>query len=654
MWADNETTIDLLSIEHLPATVESVVLNPRLLPVTVGVFGGGGSGKSSIIRMTHSRLREREDVLCVSFNGWLFENYEDAKSALMGTILDEVRTKRTLSKKAEELVGRLLARVDWFRTMGLVGKGALTLATGLPLVGLSDLKGVFKGELPSEADLASLKEKTDSIDVGALAKLVRDAPGEDIRKTVREFHDDFAELIEETRLRALVVFIDDLDRCLPDTVIGTLEAIRLFLSAPKTAFVIGADEDLIHHAVERRFPEARGIRPDVGRDYLEKLVQIPIRVPPLGRNEIETYMALLFADLHLDDGFPTLLDALKGRAEGSGQSGYVERFDRSVADEVLAPCPPDLAEDLLLVQQTVDVLTSGLDGNPRQTKRFLNTLLLRTTMAASREIVLGRRNLAKLMLLEYFKTEAFRTLAGLQGAQEGRPAELAASEARARGAVQPASAAEPEDADQKEGSAGAETNGVDDEGAADGDMGPLEKWSDDPWLAAWLSSDPPLAEVDLRPYFYFSRDRVGLYSGPAARMSPAARSVLEGLSSISAVERIAAAKQSAALSPVDGAAVFQALTERARRAEDLSQEHSPLYGLLSLVENREGLATDMVQFLGDVPHALIPFAVLPRIAMALGTGVSAGAARDLLGRWAESDTSRQLAAAAKTVMSSLD
>lgn len=641
MWSDNETTIDLLSVEHLPAAVESVVLNPRLLPVTVGVFGGWGSGKSSIIRMTHARLLEEEDVLCVSFNGWLFESYEDAKAALMGTILDEVRTKRTLSAKAEGLMSRLLARVDWFRTMGLVGKGALTLATGLPAFGPSDLKGLFKEGSPSEETLATLKEHAGGLDVEALAKIVRDAPDEDIRKTVREFHDDFAELIEETGLKALVVFIDDLDRCLPDTVIETLEAIRLFLSAPRTAFVVGADENLIHHAVERRFPEARGVRPNVGQDYLEKLVQIPIRVPPLGRGEIETYMSLLFADLRMGEGFDALLTGLREEFGKDGEPGPIERFDRQLADKVLGPCPEDLADDLLLVQQTVDVLTSGLDGNPRQTKRFLNTLLLRTTMAESRAVELGRRNLAKLMLLEYFRTEAFRSLAALQGAQDGRPSELAAAEAAAAPPqVEESSTAQTDEAEE-----------TPEEPTADG-LGLLAKWSEDDWLASWLASDPPLAGVDLRPYFYFSRDRIGLFSGPAARMSPAARDVLDDLSSISETERIGAAKRSPELSPVDAAAVFQALAERSRRAENLSAENSPLYGLLLLAENRDDLATDLVHLLEDTAHSLIPIGAVPRVAMTLGKGPASGAARTLLLGWAES-TAPLLPQAAKAVLPSL-
>src|SRR5690348_5198672 len=51
----------------------------------------------------------------------------------------------------------------------------------------------------------------------------------------------------------LVVLIDDLDRCLPETTISTLEAIRLFLFLKNTAFVIAADDNMIKHAVRRHF-----------------------------------------------------------------------------------------------------------------------------------------------------------------------------------------------------------------------------------------------------------------------------------------------------------------------------------------------------------------------------------------------------------------
>ena len=73
-----------------------------------------------------------------------------------------------------------------------------------------------------------------------------------------------------------------------------------------------------------------------------------------------------------------------------------------------------------------------MNGNPRQCKRFLNTLLLRLQMAHSKGITLKQRVLAKLMLLEYFRTESFRRLAEIQFAQDGAPRELGLMEKAVR------------------------------------------------------------------------------------------------------------------------------------------------------------------------------------------------------------------------------
>jgi hypothetical protein len=51
--------------------------------------------------------------------------------------------------------------------------------------------------------------------------------------------------------------VDDVDRCVPDTIIDTFEAIRLFLHVPKTAFVIAADQRIVQGAIEDRYPTAR-------------------------------------------------------------------------------------------------------------------------------------------------------------------------------------------------------------------------------------------------------------------------------------------------------------------------------------------------------------------------------------------------------------
>ena len=94
VWSDNEADIDLLGFDHLKTAVMSIISDPALLPATIGVYGDWGSGKSSLMRMVQEDLKTKEDVVVLSFNGWLFEGYEDAKTALMGSIIDEIFAAR--------------------------------------------------------------------------------------------------------------------------------------------------------------------------------------------------------------------------------------------------------------------------------------------------------------------------------------------------------------------------------------------------------------------------------------------------------------------------------------------------------------------------------------------------------------------------------
>ena len=125
-----------------------------------------------------------------------------------------------------------------------------------------------------------------------------------------------SKLLDEAKVDQLVVLIDDLDRCLPATAIDTLEAIRLFLFVPKTAFLIGADEAMIEYAVREHFPNLPLASGQYARNYLEKLVQVPIRIPALGIQETRTYVTLLLVEQLVGekhDGFTTLLAKASGR-----------------------------------------------------------------------------------------------------------------------------------------------------------------------------------------------------------------------------------------------------------------------------------------------------------------------------------------------------
>src|SRR6266566_5176044 len=93
MWADNETTIDLLGFDYLVDSLEVVLTESRLLPVTVGVLGDWGSGKTSLLRMAAQRLEASGEYVVVPFSPWRYEAYEDVKAALMDAVLTKLEER---------------------------------------------------------------------------------------------------------------------------------------------------------------------------------------------------------------------------------------------------------------------------------------------------------------------------------------------------------------------------------------------------------------------------------------------------------------------------------------------------------------------------------------------------------------------------------
>lgn len=630
MWSDNETSEDLLKFEHLSDAVVNLVTNDALLPVTVGVFGDWGSGKSSLLKMVAQRLENEKSVAVLSFNGWIFEGFEDAKTALMGTVLEGLLTRQSLPEKAKRLACKLIKRVNLMKAGLSVTKAfaAFSFAgpAGAALTGALDLAAMSK-EIAGTAKGMNEEE---------VLKYLKEEPDHPSRKGVSEFRKEFEELLAEIKdISTFVVMIDDLDRCLPETIIETLEAIKLFLFVPKTAFVLGADERLVKYAVKKRFPELPGEKSEVGRDYLEKLIQFPVRVPSLGRAELETYIALLFSQIA-----PISVDQfklLKAKAI-EAESVFDVRLNLGIAKQVLGTVHKDLAASLELGSRIAPVLAAGLAGNPRQCKRFLNALLMRMNMAKTRKVDLESRILAKLMLLEYFKSESFRKLAELQAHEDGHPKELTLAEKTLR----PSAEAAGDDAGPSTDNKGrARNDKKKNESTED-----LPPWVSDGWVQDWIRMEPLLASIDLRPYFFFSRDLLGPLAGAAQRMTPLAQELLTNLLSESTAVRNQGLKRLGELSAADGNALFEAIAEKCRYEEDMGSDNSLLPRLFDIVSVRRELFGQLIIFLSGVDDSVLPVSIVPKVQSAASSDEEKRLGKGLVQRWASGSTNTVLQQAA--------
>ena len=613
MWSDNETDVDLLDYRHLVGVTLSIIRNKDLHPTTIGIYGDWGSGKSSLLKLTQKEIGDGEDgVLCVNFNGWLFEGYDDAKSALIDTLLDEIEKKTKPSAEAKDTLVRLSKRVNWMRVAWTGSK----LASGMLLGGMG--LGVSSG---IEMLAQSLASHFGNIDYEAAKDfLVQQSDEEDVLG-IRDFHRDFSDLLEKSDISTLVVFIDDLDRCNPETIIETLEAIKLFLFAPQTVFVIGADERLVEYAVAKRFPELPEKDFNVGRDYLEKLIQFPVRIPPVGQAELETYIHLLFvslADLN-EEAFERIrLQAVEERAPGDVVNPLTLGMIRGEVDTI----NPDIEDVMTLSQFIAPVLAPGMSGNPRQTKRFLNLLMMRLEMAKARRIPIERRVLAKLMLLEHFRPKLFHALAKVQIQEEGKPKLLQLVETRLL----------------KDGQCADDVADAQAEVAVDlEDARDLEAWVDNDWIAnKWVRFGPKLGDVDLRPYFFFAREQIGFATAQVRSLSPMAQQVVRDLSSNSEAVQNRALEQAKSLDQVEATVVFSEFVQQAGNEEDPRAHTLLLIILIRLVEQRTELQSDLVMLLRDEPVILLKPNILPALEMMSKKHGDTSSEKTVLMAWVES------------------
>ena len=383
--ADNETAVDLLYYESIAQTVVRLVAEKSDEPLSVGVHGDWGAGKSSVLMMVEEAFAEQDRVLCVRFNGWLFQGFEDAKAVLIETIVDELLRSRSASTKVVDLAKKVLRRVDWMKLARKAGAYGLTAATGIPHPEtVQDLGTAAVALLDKGKD--ALKPDNLTTLVKHAGEFVKEAEATSAPQQVHAFREEFEQLLKCADIDRLVVLVDDLDRCLPKTSIETLEAIRLFLFVPRAAFVIAADEGMIEYAVRQHFPDlpvAAGPA-TYARNYLEKLIQVPFRLPSLGYAETRIYMTLLLV-LHEcgedSDEFAKLVElarkVLQRPWEGLG-------LDRQSVTKALGSVPDPVERALDLANRISPILAKGAQGNPRQIKRFINTMQLRLAIASER------------------------------------------------------------------------------------------------------------------------------------------------------------------------------------------------------------------------------------------------------------------------------
>ncbi|HLB69908.1 MAG TPA: pentapeptide repeat-containing protein [Candidatus Methanoperedens sp.] len=217
------------------------------------------------------------------------------------TDLDKLQTSLYQEINREELGSYF---IDW----GKAAKGTFKLVLkALPVIG--------KG-------LAELIEKGSDVNEDLFDAIQRQKKIINVKKVqfLEEFQKSFETLINTHFIKkdkSVVIFIDDLDRCLPEKALDVLEAIKLFMDVKGCIFILGIDKDVINYIIYKKYKDlydiedgrgnenrdGKGKAAVAGENYLEKIIQLSFNLPTIKDEDMVKFIYGLNIDKEFYDPY---------------------------------------------------------------------------------------------------------------------------------------------------------------------------------------------------------------------------------------------------------------------------------------------------------------------------------------------------------------
>lgn len=249
---DQPTAKDTLNVQSLVLTIANIILSKNTqTPITIGIHGKWGTGKTSVLKMIEEQAGDLK-FPCIWLSAWCLQNPEE----LFTTIQDKLQESSTIEKSRKDSIPTLNTQ-EWFTKL--------------------------------------------------------------VQNSLSKINNDNARMI---------IFIDDLDRALPDQITMIIRNLKLILEVTGCVFVLAMDMDIVANAIEEHYygstqrdvvtqqftldggskiesltvmgnnrqtlhhsyKELNQTDSSLGHQFLEKIIQLQFKIPPLTRNAVDKYL----------------------------------------------------------------------------------------------------------------------------------------------------------------------------------------------------------------------------------------------------------------------------------------------------------------------------------------------------------------------------
>ncbi len=244
---------DLLGHVRVADTLVTIITRAQT-PLTVGLYGEWGSGKTGVINLIAGRLAKMK-IPTAYVDCWKYEGSEGLVLPLFASLAKD-RTAPQMRSFSKVVGTLLLCGAD-------VGLHAATLG-GLRLKDVKENLEEIEGRIVQKVD------------------------------AVGRVQEEFKKAVEQVATGGrFIIFIDNLDRCRPENAVSLLESIRNLLAVEKCVFVIAVDDAVLISYIDQKYS---GTKVD-GKKYLEKVVDFPYTLPNPAVASIKGLVSTLFSKI---------------------------------------------------------------------------------------------------------------------------------------------------------------------------------------------------------------------------------------------------------------------------------------------------------------------------------------------------------------------
>jgi len=300
-------------------------------PLTIGIQGEWGSGKTSLLRQIENQLdgkhrdyeENKDKFLQIWINAWehsLLSNPEESLLKIVNQIIKNMLNQSALPKNEKTEIN-------------------------------NTFKSLVKGAARVAASAAGGKEGVD---------LFNEISGQDdsvIARLKSRLKVTAEKIVNRGKTDKIVIYVDDLDRINPVNAVEILELLKNIFDVKNCIFVLAIDYQVVIKGLEGKFGKKTDENEWEFRAFFDKIIQLPFMMP-LGQYELGSYVKGLLEDI----------DYIDIDIHSKTELPFKKEIENDKKKKQEVPIKLD--------EVITSILGNSIGSNPRSIKRLINSLSL--------------------------------------------------------------------------------------------------------------------------------------------------------------------------------------------------------------------------------------------------------------------------------------